>query len=96
MIYLAFGMFQILFLLGTVNFLHNSKSILELVSALLSILSAIVNFLVALEEAFKSGLDSRVFFIFISCIVPHVTASVLELLIDCSCIGKSILFLATF
>ena len=34
--------------------------------------------------------------LFIFCIRPHVIASVLELLIDCSCIRKSVLFLAMF
>ena len=29
-------------------------------------------------------------------IIPYIIAFVLELLIDCSCIGKSVLFLAIF
>ena len=58
------------------------------------LISVVINFLVALEEAYKLGMDRKVT-LFLSCIVPLVIASVLEL-IDCSCAGKSILFLATF
>ena len=44
----------------------------------------------ALEEVYKLGVDRKVT-LFLSCIVPLVIASVLEL-IDCSPAGKSFYF----
>ena len=92
-IYLAFGMLQILYLLCMENFLGIQYLFWGWCLPYF-LISVVINFLVALEEAYKSGLDRKVT-LFLSCIIPLVIASVLELN-DCSHAGKSILFLATF
>ena len=79
MIYLVFGMFWILFLLGMVNFLQIPSLFLD--SHLFYFLFlAIINFLLALEEAYKFGLDRKVF------LCLYFVSFLMQLLLSLNCL----------
>ena len=65
MIYLAFSILQILFLLGTGNFSQIQCPFWGWCLPYF-LISVVINFLAALEEAYKSSLDRRVFLYFYS------------------------------